>query len=56
MIAQPDTPPLGEGGLSEQAREAFRQHSQEAERRVVRYYREAPSALVREFRLSWRGG
>jgi ATP-dependent Clp protease ATP-binding subunit ClpC len=55
VIAQPDEPALGDGGLLEQAREAFGQPSQ-AERRIVRYYREAPSALVRDSVYKWRSG
>jgi ATP-dependent Clp protease ATP-binding subunit ClpC len=55
VAAQPEEPALGEGGLLEQAGEAFRQSAQ-AQRRVVRYYRAAPSALVRDSVSKWRSG
>jgi ATP-dependent Clp protease ATP-binding subunit ClpC len=55
VIAQPDTPPLGDENLLEQAHKGFLK-DRETERKVVRHYREAPSALVRDAVSKWRSG
>lgn len=56
VLAQPDEPPQhGQSALT-QAHRALDQLSDEAEPRVVRRYREAPSPLVRDSVRNWRTG
>lgn len=55
VIAQPDAPPLDSETLLSQAEKSLREGSA-ASLDIVRYYRKAPSALVRDTKRRWRTG